>query len=441
MSVRQRASAVASAIVGVLTVSAHTAAQDVTYARDVAPILHGKCSECHRPGSIAPMPLLSYEDARRFAPRIRRMVENRAMPPWGLNPTVGIQHYKNDRALSPLETETILRWVDTGAAPGDLAQAPEPPRFPDGPFVWALLDRLGEPDLVIDGPVVPVEAEGPDMWFEVTIPTGLTEERWVRAVEVRPADEGSRTVVHHALASILQDEEQLQGLPAAAREDVRGPGLLYNYAAGKGGHIYRADAGKLMLTGSAISWEVHTTTKGVAVPEASVKLALWFHDRRPQYRTVLRTFTPRNAHGDLDIPPGQVAVHQGSWVIGSPVRVEAFQPHMHMRGKAMLIEAIYPDGRREALTFVDNFQWDLQNTYIYDDDVAPLLPAGTVVMVTSWHDNRAENPINPDPRQWIGWGDRKVDEMSIAWMDLTYLDQEYFERLVAERAGRPVALN
>ena len=112
---------------------------------------------------------------------------------------------------------------------------------------------------------------------------------------------------------------------------------------------------------------------------------------------------------------------------------------MHMRGKAMMTEAIYPDGRREVLTFVDNFQWDFQTTFIYEDDAAPLLPKGTMIVVTSWHDNTAENPNNPDANQWIGWGARKVDEMSIAWFNITYLDQDYFEELVAERERRPAA--
>jgi len=428
-------------VCGALAVARPLAGQAVTYADDVAPILNARCVECHRPNSIAPMSLLTYQEARRFAPRIGRAVASRVMPPWGLSPSVGIQHYKNDRALTPDEIATILAWVEGGAPLGDESHIPALPVFDEGPFSWTLEERMGEPDLILDGPVVAVPAEGPDEWFEITIPTGLTEERWVRAVEVRPADEGSRTVVHHALASILQDEPRLVGVPDVAQDDVRGPGLLYNYAAGKGGHIFKPDAGKLMLPGSAISWEIHTTTKGVEVPRATVKVGLWFHDRAPGYRTILTTYTPRNANGDLDIPPGEVAVHQGTWVMESPVRVEAFQPHMHMRGKAMLIEAIYPGGRREALTFVDNFQWDLQNTYIYADDVAPLLPAGTVLMVTSWHDNRAENPNNPDPRQWIGWGDRKVDEMSIAWFDLTYLDQEYFDELVRARASRLVTEN
>ncbi|MEB3323238.1 MAG: hypothetical protein VKI81_10495, partial [Synechococcaceae cyanobacterium] len=329
---RLRAAAVALLTGGALAAASPAAGQAVTYAADVAPILNAKCAECHRPNSIAPMSLLTYEQARRFSSRIGRVVEDRVMPPWGLSPSIGIQHYKNDRALTADEIETLLAWVDAGAPLGDAALVPETPDFSAGPFAWTLESRLGAPDLVIDGPVVSVPSEGPDEWFEVTIPTGLTEERWVRAVEVRPADEDSRTVVHHALASIVQDEPVLVGVPETAQDDVRGPGLLYNYAAGKGGHIFKPDAGKLMLPGSAISWEVHTTTKGTDAPAATVKMGLWFHDRAPGYRTILTTFSPRNANGDLDIPPGQVAVHQGSWVMQAPVRVEAFQPHMHMRG-------------------------------------------------------------------------------------------------------------
>jgi len=379
------------------------------------------------------MPLLTYEDAKESAPLIRYMVENRIMPPWGLNPSVGIQEFKNDRELTSEQRETLVRWVDAGAPLGDGSMVPPVPEFPDEGVVWDLEARLGEPDRVVDGPSVAVGSEGPDAWHDITTPTGIAEERWIRAVEVRPVGPGSRRVVHHALASIVQDEPEIRGIPPSARGQVRGPGLLYNYAAGKGGHIFKPDAGKLMLPGSEISWEVHTTTKGVAVPDASVKLALWFHDEPPEHRTVLTTFMPRNSHDDLDIPPGEVAVHQGTWTLPAPVRVESMQPHMHMRGKAMRADAIYPDGRREVLVFVDNFQWDLQNTYIFEDDAAPLLPAGTVIVITAWHDNRPENPNNPDPHQWIGWGDRKIDEMAIQWMDLTYLDQETFDRLVAER--------
>jgi len=414
-------------------------AQEVTYASDIAPIFAEKCAECHRPGSIAPMSLLTYDEVRRYASRIRFRVENRIMPPWGLNPHAGIQDYANNRDLTDAQRETILAWIDAGSPPGDLGSLPPAPEFAQDDFFWYLGDELGPPDLVIPGPTVSRSEDGPDEWNDVLVPTGLTEAKWIRAVEIRPSNERSRRVIHHALARLVQDEESITGLPDAVSEDVGGPGLLQNYAAGAGGHVFKPDAGKLILPGSSISWEVHTTAKGLEVDDASVTLGLWFRDDPPPYRTILRTYTPRNANGQLDIPPGQIAVHQGTWVMPGPVRLESFQPHMHMRGKAMLTEAIYPDGRREVLNFVDNFQWDFQTTYIFADDAAPLLPAGTVLMVTSWHDNTAANPNNPDANQWIGWGARKVDEMSIAWFEMTFLDQEYFDRLVAQRQRRPAA--
>ena len=415
------------------------AAQDVTYAAEVEPILHENCVQCHRPNSIAPMSLQTFEQARQYASLIRFRVENRMMPPWGLNPHSGIQDYKNNRDLTEVERQTIVAWVDAGAPLGDADDITPRPDFPAGDFFWYLGDDLGEPDLVIEGPAVAMSAVGPDMWYDVVVPTGLTEERWIRAVEIRPSNERSREVIHHALASLVQNEPGVAGVPASVSDRVRGPGLLQNYAAGAGGHVFKPDAGKLILPGSSISWEVHTTAKGLEVPDASVTLGLWFHDSPPEYRTILTTYMPRNANGQLDIPPGRIATHQGTWVMPGPVRLESFQPHMHMRGKAMMTEAIYPDGRREVLTFVDNFQWDFQTTFIYEDDVAPLLPKGTMIVVTSWHDNTAENPNNPDANQWIGWGARKVDEMSIAWFNITYLDQDYFEELVAERERRLAA--
>ena len=127
---------------------------------------------------------------------------------------------------------------------------------------------------------------------------------------------------------------------------------------------------------------------------------------------------------------------EGFTVLKAPARFENFQPHMHMRGKAMSIEAIYPDGRQELLNLVDNFQWNWHVNYVYAEDVAPILPKGTVIKVTAWHDNTAANRNNPDPAQWVGYGDRTVDEMGFAWVDVTYLEQEDYERLSAERAKR-----
>ena len=130
---------------------------------------------------------------------------------------------------------------------------------------------------------------------------------------------------------------------------------------------------------------------------------------------------------------------QNFYVMPAPARIENFQPHMHMRGKAMSMEAVYPDGKREMLSSVNNFQWKWHVNYVYADDAAPLLPKGTMLVFTAWHDNTAANPNNPDPNQWVGWGDRTVDEMAHAWVDVTYLDQAEFDQLVAERKAKKAA--
>ena len=157
----------------------------------------------------------------------------------------------------------------------------------------------------------------------------------------------------------------------------------------------------------------------------------------PPNRTILNIF--QAVDEELDIPPGQISVTQNFHVMQAPGRLENFQPHMHMRGKAMSMEAIYPDGRKELLSSVDNFQWNWHVNYVYEEDVAPLLPKGTTLVFTAWHDNTEDNPNNPDSRQWVGYGDRTVDEMAHAWVDVTYLEQEDFDRQVAERRARPAA--
>jgi hypothetical protein len=206
------------------------------------------------------------------------------------------------------------------------------------------------------------------------------------------------------------------------------------WAVGKAGEIFPDGAGKLMLPDSRIRWEVHMHANGTEVEDSYVELGVWFHpkDNEPTNRTRLRMFDARGRSG-LDIQPGEVAVTQQFHVLRWPSRLENFQPHMHMRGKIMTMEAIYPDGRTELLSQVDNFQWNWHVNYIYADHAAPLLPAGTTVVITAWHDNTVDNPNNPDPEQWIGWGDRTVDEMAHAWVDVTYLPQEEFDWLIAER--------
>jgi hypothetical protein len=404
-----------------------------TFAKDVAPILQQKCQVCHQPDSIGPMSLLTYEDARRHASAIRSKVVDRLMPPYHIDRTIGIQRFKNDGGLTDAQIDTIVRWVDGGAPMGDPKDMPPPVEFPD-PNAWQLAKIFGEPDLIVKSTPYTLAADTQDKWFRPVVETGLTEPRWVRAIEIKPSFPDGRRIVHHVLTTLEQDEEGITGLAESAGHAQMGAGLFMEWAVGKVGEIFPPDGGKLMLPGSKIHWEVHMYAVGKEVTDNQVELGVYFYPKGevPKHRTVLRMFNVAPG-SELDIPPGEVAMTQNFYVMPAPARIENFQPHMHMRGKAMSMEAVYPDGRREVLSVVSNFQWRWHVNYIYAEDAAPLLPKGTTLVFTAWHDNTADNPNNPDPRQWVGWGDRTVDEMAHAWVDVTYLDQEEFDRLVAAR--------
>jgi len=405
---------------------------EVTYAKHVAPILQEKCQICHQPNSVAPMSLLTYDDAFLFAANIKQKVSERVMPPWHINRSVGIQDFKNDRGLTDEQIETIVAWVDAGAPRGDPADMPPPREFPD-PNRWQLSDRFGEPDLVVKSEPYTLAAKTQDKWYRPVVETGLTEARWVRAIEMRPSYPDGRRIVHHVLTYLEQQEDGITNLASTAGER-RSAGLFMEWAVGKVGEIFPDGAGKLMLPDSQIRWEVHMHAVGEEIIDNQVSLGIWFYPRgyEPTNRTILQMFDVRGDTG-IDIPPGVIAVTQAYHTLNAPARLENFQPHMHMRGKAMKMEAIYPDGTTEVLSLVDNFQWNWHINYVYADAAAPVLPKGTTLVFTAWHDNTAANPSNPDHEQWVGWGDRTVDEMAHTWIDVTYLEQEQYDEIMAKR--------
>jgi mono/diheme cytochrome c family protein len=431
-----RGSVAAALLLAGQTALAQSANEEITYAEHVAPIFQEKCQICHQPNSVAPMSLLTYQDAVNFGPLIKFRVENRIMPPWHIDTTVGIQEFKNNRGLSDEQIATVVGWVDSGMAFGDEDDLPPAKEFPD-PNRWQLSDEFGEPDLIVRSDPYTLAAETQDKWFRPVVETGLTEARWVRAIEMKPSYPDGRKIVHHSLTFLEQDEEGLTGIASSAVDVQQGAGLFMEWAVGKVGEVFPPDTGKLMLPGSKIRWEVHMHAIGEEVKDNQLELGIYFYpkDYVPKYRTVLR-FLDGSDSRNLDIPPGEIAVTQQFHVLQAPARFENFQPHMHMRGKAMSIEAIYPDGHKELLSQVNNFQWNWHINYVYAEDVAPLLPKGTTVVVTAWHDNRKENPNNPDAEQWVGWGDRTVDEMAHAWVDVTYLEQEDYDAQLAARQAK-----
>ena len=404
--------------------------QAPTFTRDIAPILQEKCEACHRTDSIAPMSLVSYQETRPWARSIRTRVSARQMPPWHIDKQVGIQRFKNDRSLSDQQIETIVKWVDAGAPKGDPKDMPAPKKWDDGQG-WNFAEMFGqkEPDLIITSSSWTQLAHAQDSWDKRQTETGITEPRWVRAIEIRPKTVQGRKITHHALA-YLQQNESNNPLLADAPSAVGSAGLFMEWAVGKQGELMRGDTGKLLLPGSKINWDIHYSSAGEDIT-SQVELGVYFYPRGqdPKYRETLALF----GAGEIDIPPNTVKATQAFHVMRQAGRMESFQPHMHLRGKGMSIEAILPNGQTQMLSYVNNFNFNWHNSYVYADEAAPLLPKGTILRVTAWHDNTSAKASNPDPNQWVGYGDRTVDEMAHAWINITYMNDDDFRTEVEKR--------
>jgi hypothetical protein len=423
----------------ILSVAAF-AADTVTYAKDVAPILQEKCQECHRAGSMAPMSLITYEEARPWAKAIRERVITRQMPPWHIDPTVGVQKFKNDMSLSTAQIETIVRWVDEGAPLGDRKDMPAPRQWPNADE-WKATKELGPPDLIIKSEDWTMPSHHQDVWWRPSTDIGLTEPRWVRAVEMRPGSLAGRKITHHAVAYLAQEDPD--GMLPGSTAELRGRAMLMEWAVGKGYDLYRPDTGKLMLPGSKISWDIHYHAVGEEIRD-HVEIGIWLYKKseEPKYRTYLTAFQAVKGPDRsrlVDIAPNSIAVTQQVSVLTQPAILENFQPHMHLRGKAMMVEAVLPDGSTEVVSYVGKFNFNWMTNYIYADDAAPMFPKGTMIRVTAWYDNTRGNPNNPDPDQWVGFGDRTVDEMGHAWMNVTYVSEEDYKAWATKHEKRPVA--
>jgi len=401
----------------------------VTFTKDVAPIIQQKCQMCHRPGSVAPMVFMTYEHVRPWALPIKDRVTKRLMPPWHVDKTVGvIQEFQGDLSLSDEQIETIVAWVDAGAPLGNPSDMPAPINWPDFTSSWRLeAEYKRPPDLIVRTQPYTVVANGLDQWFDSNVEVkGLTEPRWIRAVESRPATTETASVFHHLASSLVGRDGERSGLQGGAL--------------GKTVDIFPSDSGKLIEPGSRVESDMHFFPVGREVKDAVVEIAIWFYDKgvTPRFETRGEVAFLSDAGGgmprggDLFIPPHGTQMMRGVHVLKRPTRIHSIRGHMHLRGKAQAVEAIYPDGRREILSRI-NWQHNWHNTYIFAEHVQPLLPTGTVLIVTSWFDNTAQNRHNPDPDQFVVFGRRTVDEMSHLWLGLTEFDQDDFQELIAER--------
>jgi hypothetical protein len=372
------------------------------------------------------MSLLTYEDARPWARSIKARVAAREMPPWHIDRSIGIAKFKDDPSLTDDEIAAIVKWVDAGAPMGNPGDMPPPRQFTE-------IDKwyIGKPDVIVamEKPYILPQA-GPDNIVDVLVDPGFKEDMYISAIESKPLDRESFNVVHHFTTNLVEDPD----------DDPTGL-FLNEYALGKNGDIFPPGSGRLVKAGTKINFNLHLNPRGKETPvRVAVAWKVFPKGEVPKYVA----FTQHMGDApELDIPAGSISRHDGYFRLPKPALLASFQPHMHNRGKAQCIEAIYPDvradsarpgpARVETISCVSNYQFGWHITYPYADDVAPLLPAGTIVHVISWHDNTSANKWNPNPKNWVGGGSRSIDEMSFAWVTITYLEEDDYQRRVAER--------
>ena len=400
----------------------------VTFYADVLPVIQQNCQVCHQQGAIGPMALMTYQDARRWSRRIRDMVVQREMPPYQYDVDYGVQELKYDPRMSEEDIATIAAWVEQGMPEGNAADAPPPMAWPD-PAEFRLAGQFGPPDVIVRSTPYTVPAEGQDRWWQPVVDAGIPEDRCIRAIETKPSVAG-RAVAHHANSNWVGGSTRVSG-------------MLSEYALGKIGEIIPEGACRTAPGGAQVRWDIHYWPNGVEVIDDQVEIGIWLQpeDYEPEYQQTLTLYYLEGGVGGrgYDIAPHGTLMTRGFHQWDTPVRLDSWQPHGHTRLVAMRVEVLRANGRIEPVSMVSNWSALWHHSHIYGDDVAPLLDVGDKIIMTAWYDNTENNRYNPDPDQWVGIGDRTADEMSHAWIAVTHLDEEGYERLVAEREQRLVS--
>ncbi|HUE84770.1 MAG TPA: hypothetical protein VMO26_01710 [Vicinamibacterales bacterium] len=425
-----------------------------TFTKDIATIMFNHCAQCHRPGEVAPMSLLSYDDVRPWARAIKNKVVTREMPPWGADPDQG-RKMRNDPSLSKAQIETIVAWVDAGAPRGDTADLPPAPTFATG---WTYGQ---EPDYVLEMPVefdIPAEGELGVQMFYSKVP--FTEDRFAEVVELRP---GNRAVVHHAGVFIVDIPEGTTlvngrligkdghviadrgspGLPSTQGMGLPGSSKLLSWVPGRGVDAHRPHVGKRIPAGKYINWQVHYNPTGKPEKDRT-RLGIWFNKVPVTHEVLIRQAgdpiaTDRNGaalyraegkeigytYGDdgrpRRAPTPNIPPYQEHWeIIGitpvtEPITLYAMSPHMHLRGKSLKWIVTWPDGRDEVILNVPKFDFNWQFNYELDEPLK--LPAGSKITAIGVYDNSPKNRWNPAPHLPVYWSEQSWDEMYQAFTE------------------------
>ena len=431
-----------------------------TFDRDVLPVLQKNCQSCHRPGEVAPMSFMSYQEARPWAKAMKAAVLSKKMPPWYADPKYG--HFQNDRRLSDAEVSTLVNWADGGAPEGDAKDKPKPLQFTEG---WNI-----KPDQVVSMPKpMEVPAKGILEYQYVIVPTHFEKDMWVTAAEVRPGD---RTVMHHVIiyvrppgsnflkgspegvpfapvtyerdangAAIPRQRPPAAQQPNAGQPQQRPQGdpmagveLLTAYAPGLQAQRFDspiAGAAKLIPAGSDLVFQLHYTTNGKPATDQT-KVGFEFAKEQPKYRHLTGNATQH----DFEIPPndGNYETHSAV-TFATNAQLVWLMPHMHLRGKDFTYKVVYPTGESETLLNVPkyNFSWQIG----YEEAKPLVLPKGTRIECTAHHDNSANNPNNPNPNVTVRWGDQSWEEMMMGFFGVIVDANVSPAELIARPQRRP----
>jgi hypothetical protein len=411
---------------------------DITFTKDIVPILQHSCQQCHHPNGVAPMSLVTYEEVRPYARALKERTSKGphagVMPPWFVEKDIGIQKFKSDPSLTDDQIAKVVKWANTGAPRGNPADAPPPLTFDDSD-TWS----IGEPDLILKSKEVTVPASGPDWWGDVgLIPTGLTEDRYVSAVEVREINDipkagptktvGGRFAFHHMTYVSLVPG---QGDASSAEEAATSWPI---HEVGRNADIFPPESGRLLAANSALSLTAGHIHPNGRETKAHLEFAFKFFPKG--YQPLYRRSTLRLGNGiDIDVKPNQANQELHAYAtLTEHTKIIAFEPHLHAPGVRMCLEAIWGHNIQTLNCVGYDHNWVKQ--YVYDDDSAPLLPKGTIVHLIGFLDTTANNKNPADPRNWAGGGRRSIANMFI---DLGYsvsLTEEQFQAEMARRRAK-----
>lgn len=409
-----------------------------TYSKDVAPILFQRCGSCHRPKDIAPFSVLDYTSVRPWAKAIKISVLARKMPPWFADPRYG--HWSNDARLSGAELQTIKAWVDAGAPEGDRKQLPPPPKMAEG---W----QLGKPDLVVDMGETYTVTPGEDAYEHFVVETNFKEGKWIRAAEIKP---GNREVVHHAHVLLVSQDPRAMEAAAAGNakslqpyllkegklsrirkdapvvNDACAPnlpnlpyltgyqeGALASFLPGRPPDVFPDGSAKWVPPGSKLEFVIHYARMPAGTKHTD-RTSIGFYVSATPPERVLRRMDLRNFF--MQIPAG-APNHEvrRCYEFEKDKLLLSFTPHFHYRGKDVTYELTRPNGRKEILLYVPNYDFNWQLVYRLKEPV--LVEKGSRLMVTTHYDNSPNNRANPDPKDTVRWGDRSEEEMMTSWIE------------------------